>query len=134
MRNLAALSDNLDVTIIIVSYNTREMTNKCIHSILKQTSSIRYEVIVVDNASTDGSAEAIRTNFPNIKAHCFGGESRIRAREQSRCDARSGASATLAQPGYRHFESCDRQICTSLLLRVPNAAFGAVVPCLPTAR
>jgi N-acetylglucosaminyl-diphospho-decaprenol L-rhamnosyltransferase len=63
----AERNGDLDVTIIIVSYNTREMTVECIRSVLEQTSAIRYEVIVVDNASMDGSAEAIRTNFPNIK-------------------------------------------------------------------
>ena len=67
MQNLTNRNDNLDVTIIIVSYNTREMTVECIRSILKQTLSVRYEVIVVDNSSTDGSAEAIRNNFPSIK-------------------------------------------------------------------
>ena len=67
MQNVTDRNDNLDVTIIIVSYNTRDMTVECIQSILKQTCSIRYEVIVVDNGSTDGSVEAIRTHFSSIK-------------------------------------------------------------------
>jgi N-acetylglucosaminyl-diphospho-decaprenol L-rhamnosyltransferase len=73
MRNLADWNDNLDVTIIIVSYNTREMIVSSIQSILKQTSTLRYEIIVVDNSSADGSAEAIRINFPNIKLICSPG-------------------------------------------------------------
>ena len=64
MQGTADLSGDIDVTIVIVSYNTRKMTVDCINSVLKQTSVVRYEVIVVDNTSTDGSAEAIRTNFP----------------------------------------------------------------------
>lgn len=58
---------NLDLTIIIVSYNTREMTVECIRSVFRETSSVRYEMIVLDNASIDGSADAIRTNFPDVK-------------------------------------------------------------------
>lgn len=58
--------DELDLTIIIVSYETRDMTIECIRSVLQQTSAVRYEIIVVDNASTDGSAEAIRQSFPAI--------------------------------------------------------------------
>ena len=42
------------------------MTLECIRSVLKETAVVRYEIILVDNASTDGSAEAIRRNFPNI--------------------------------------------------------------------
>jgi GT2 family glycosyltransferase len=70
MHDLADRNDNLDVTIIIVSYNTRELTVDCIQSVVRQTSFIRYEIIVVDNVSADGSAEAIRTNFPDIKLIC----------------------------------------------------------------
>ncbi len=57
----------LDVTVIIVSYNTREMTLECIRSVLAQTTIVRYELIVFDNASADGSVEAIRQNFPHVK-------------------------------------------------------------------
>jgi N-acetylglucosaminyl-diphospho-decaprenol L-rhamnosyltransferase len=59
--------DELDITIIIVSYNTREMTVECIRSVLEQTTAVRYELIVFDNASADGSVEAIRQNFPHVK-------------------------------------------------------------------
>lgn len=49
----------IEVSILIVSHNTRDMTMACLDSILQQTRSIRFEVIAVDNASTDGSPEAI---------------------------------------------------------------------------
>lgn len=51
------------ISIIIVSYNTRYMTLECIRSIIRETSDIHYEIIVLDNASTDGSVEAIRAEF-----------------------------------------------------------------------
>jgi hypothetical protein len=56
-----------DVSIIVVSYCTREMTLACLASIIAQTRVVDYEVIVVDNASTDGSAEAIAGAFPQFK-------------------------------------------------------------------
>jgi hypothetical protein len=50
----------IDLSVIIVSYNTREFLKKCLASIISSVSNqLKYEVIVVDNASTDGSAEAI---------------------------------------------------------------------------
>jgi len=57
----------IDVTIIVVSYNTCDLTLDCLRSIYMQTQGITYELIVVDNASTDGSAKAIATQFPNLK-------------------------------------------------------------------
>ena len=54
------------LSIIIISYNTREMTLDCIASVYEQTSS-PFEIIVIDNASTDGSAEAIAQNFPQVR-------------------------------------------------------------------
>jgi len=58
---------NIAVDIIIVSYNTKELTRNCLRSILAQTKDIDFEIWVVDNASTDGSAEMIRKEFPQIK-------------------------------------------------------------------
>ena len=55
MRNFA----HVDVSILIVSYNTREMTRAALDSIAAETKDISYEIIVADNASSDGSAEMI---------------------------------------------------------------------------
>jgi GT2 family glycosyltransferase len=55
------------LSIIIVSYNTQEYTLECLRSIYEQTKGISYEIIVVDNASSDGSAEAIEQEFPLVK-------------------------------------------------------------------
>lgn len=47
----------MDVSIIIINYNTCQMTDECITSICNQTKYITYEIILVDNGSTDGSFE-----------------------------------------------------------------------------
>lgn len=60
----------IDVSIIIVSYNTRKLLKKCLASIKKHTKEVNYEVIVVDNASTDGSVDAISNfQFPVSNFH-----------------------------------------------------------------
>ena len=59
------------VTIIIVSYNTVDLTLACIDSVLDQTRDLAYELIVVDNDSADGSAAAIRERFPQIRLHAL---------------------------------------------------------------
>ncbi len=47
-------------SIVILSYNTKEYLQQCIASIRRYTEADSYEMIVVDNASTDGSAEWLR--------------------------------------------------------------------------
>lgn len=57
----------MDLSIIVVTHNTREMTIECIRSIVEQTSKVQYELILFDSGSTDGSAAAIRERFPTVK-------------------------------------------------------------------
>ena len=52
-----------DVSVIVVSYNTRALTLDCLRSVYDQTNGLSFEVIVVDNASTDGSASAVAKQF-----------------------------------------------------------------------
>ena len=54
------------LSVILVSYNTRELTLKAINSLIKQTKA-NYKLIVIDNASTDGSVESIQSRFPDIR-------------------------------------------------------------------
>ncbi len=52
----------MDVSIIIVNYNTKDLTLQCINSIYEKTQGISYEVILVDNASVDGSKEYFQSD------------------------------------------------------------------------
>lgn len=54
----------MDVSIIIVNWNTREILSDCLRSVYEQTSNIDFEVIVVDNKSSDGSVNMVKNNFP----------------------------------------------------------------------
>jgi hypothetical protein len=56
---------HLDVSVIIVNWNTRDILRNCLLSIYEQTNEIDFEVIVVDNASTDGSVEMVKRDFPH---------------------------------------------------------------------
>ena len=47
----------MDVSIIIVNYNTKDLTNQCIESVRLNTVGLSYEIILVDNGSDDGSKE-----------------------------------------------------------------------------
>lgn len=48
-----------DLSVIVVSYNTKKLLKDCLACVVKYTKEINYEIVVVDNASTDGSVETI---------------------------------------------------------------------------
>ncbi len=52
------------VSVVIVNWNTREILRDCLRTVYEQTKEVEFEVIVVDNASADGSADMVRTAFP----------------------------------------------------------------------
>jgi len=56
-----------EISIIIVNWNTREMTLECLRSVYAQAQGTPFEVILVDNGSHDGSAEAIAAEFPQVR-------------------------------------------------------------------
>ncbi len=57
----------MDISIIIVNWNTRELLRKCLDSVETTVRSLSHEIIVVDNASTDGSAAMLRERFPRVR-------------------------------------------------------------------
>jgi GT2 family glycosyltransferase len=56
-----------DLSIVIVSYNTREPLRRCLASIQEQRGGLDVEIIVVDNSSKDGTGNMVRENFPDVK-------------------------------------------------------------------
>lgn len=57
----------LDLSIIIVNYNTRDLLKKCLETVYQHTSELSFEVIVVDNASQDASAAMVSQDFPAVR-------------------------------------------------------------------
>jgi len=57
----------IDVSIVIVSYNVREMLRSCLASVYRMETRRGYDVWVVDNASHDGSPEMVRAEFPEAR-------------------------------------------------------------------
>lgn len=57
----------LALSILIINYNTRQTTLDCLTSLFAHPPSVDYEVILLDNASSDGSVEAIRTAWPQVR-------------------------------------------------------------------
>jgi GT2 family glycosyltransferase len=57
----------VDVSAVIVTYNSREVVGACIESLRRNTAGVSYEVIVVDNASRDGTADEIGRRFPDVR-------------------------------------------------------------------
>ena len=57
----------LDLSIVIVSFNTRDLLLDCLESVQTNTTGLVSEIFVVDNASTDGSADAVSKLFPQVR-------------------------------------------------------------------
>lgn len=56
-----------DLSIVIVNWNTRELLRDCLHSVFAEAANLQLEVFVADNASTDGSAEMVKADFPQVR-------------------------------------------------------------------
>jgi GT2 family glycosyltransferase len=57
----------IEVSIIVISYNTRELLRECLASIVEETRDFTAETLVVDNGSNDGSIEMVAREFPRVK-------------------------------------------------------------------
>lgn len=59
--------ETFDVSIVIVSFNTRDVLRECLQSVERESAGLRMEVLVVDNNSSDGSPEMIAREFPQVR-------------------------------------------------------------------
>ncbi len=65
--------NHMDLSLIIVNWNTRELLRGCLASLPAATAGLEIEIIVVDNASADGSAEMVAADFPEVRLLESGG-------------------------------------------------------------
>jgi len=54
----------LDFSIILVSYNVKDLLKRCLNSIFDFQKELKFEVVIIDNHSEDQSPECLKTNFP----------------------------------------------------------------------
>jgi len=66
MKTFESNEQTIDLTAIVVSYNTRELTLDCLRSVIQAQCNLSIEIIVVDNNSDDGTAFAIKKDFPEV--------------------------------------------------------------------
>ncbi len=60
----------MDLTFILVNWNTKDLTLGALHSVVKETKGYTYEIIVIDNGSRDGSVNAIYQAYPHVLLIC----------------------------------------------------------------
>jgi GT2 family glycosyltransferase len=59
-------ADRIDISVIIVNWNAKNLLRDCLSSLYKTVSDLVCEVVVVDNASSDGSVTMLETEFPSV--------------------------------------------------------------------
>ncbi|GHU86721.1 glycosyl transferase [Bacteroidia bacterium] len=87
------------VSIIIVNYNTKALLKQCLESVIEKTQDIEYEIIVVDNASSDGSQSMVNAEFSQVKL--------IGSPENLGFGGANNLGATIAQGKYLFFLNSD---------------------------
>jgi GT2 family glycosyltransferase len=56
-----------DISVVVVSFNTREVLRECLEALARESGGLRVQTIVVDNGSHDGSIEMLRADFPSVQ-------------------------------------------------------------------
>jgi len=57
----------MDVSVVVVNWNSRDLLRDCLRSAYENSGRMSIEVLVVDNASTDGSSEMVAKEFPQVR-------------------------------------------------------------------
>lgn len=88
----------MDLSILVVSYNTRELTLECLRSVHRETHDCSFEVLVVDNGSQDGSAEAVRRELPGVRVFALDENLGFAAANNLAADHATGEYLLLLNP------------------------------------
>lgn len=88
----------MDASVVIVSFNSRSYLRSCLRSLHDHTQGVEYEVIVVDNASTDGSPDLVAEEFPWVTLIRRGGNAGFAAANNEGIRAARGETVLLLNP------------------------------------
>lgn len=88
----------MDTSVVIVSFNSRDYLRSCLCSVRDHTQGVEYEVIVVDNASTDGSPDLVAEEFPWVTLIRRGGNAGFAAASNEGIRAARGEAVLLLNP------------------------------------
>lgn len=112
-------SNPIDLTVIIASYNTRDLTLACIRSVIEHTHGIAYEVIVIDDCSPDDTCNSIREQYPQV---------RLLVNESNLRYAKTNNRGLMAAQGkYALLLNSDTELCNdafTYLVRFMDANLG----------
>ncbi|MDQ2089669.1 glycosyltransferase family 2 protein [Marimonas arenosa] len=89
--------EQIRVSVIIVNWNTCDLLHNCVRSVKAQTSAV-HEIIVIDNASSDGSAEMVRREFPDVILIANTGNRGFAAANNQGLEIARGESVLLLNP------------------------------------
>ncbi|MBC8288673.1 MAG: glycosyltransferase family 2 protein [Nitrospinae bacterium] len=103
--------ERLDLSIIIVSFNTRDVLLDCLTSVYAQTEGISYEVIVVDNASSDDTPAAVSENFPDVRLISNDVNGGFSSANNQGIRESTGKCVALLNPDTRLIENSFQKIC-----------------------
>lgn len=59
-------SNQINISIIIINWNTKDLLKNCLNSVYQTINNLTFEIIVVDNASSDESIKMLETDFPKV--------------------------------------------------------------------
>jgi GT2 family glycosyltransferase len=59
-------ADRTDISVIIVNWNTKDLLRNCLNSVYKTVQNVTFEIIVIDNFSSDGSVTMLMEEFPSV--------------------------------------------------------------------
>lgn len=115
------------LSIIIVNWNVRDYLRDCLHSLMKHATDTSFEIIVVDNASTDDSVNMVRREFPHVRV--------IALTSNTGFAAANNRGVEIAQGKYLLFLNPDTEVVQGSLLQLinyfeHNPGVGIVAPCI----
>ncbi len=126
-ENLSSPKEDVMLSIILVNYNGGDFIQKCLDSIEENLSEIRSETIVIDNHSTDGSAQIIQRRYPHIRLFRNSKNLGFAKANNQGIKASKGQFVLLINPDTY---VCPNSLKTLLAEMKANSDIGAVGPAL----